>query len=67
MGPVTSHWTRATPAITRNTAIGARRRNTRGKVSAATNETFGVSPVSKIQPEKMRHRAPASAPSTAEA
>ena len=37
-GPLTSHCTKATVAMTEKTAIGARRRKTRGKISAATTQ-----------------------------
>ena len=64
-GPVTSHWTNATVAMARNTGMGARRRKTSGKVSAAANHRLGlVPPTWVIQPEHRTNSAAASVMST---
>jgi len=64
-GPLTSHCTNATAAMTRNTVIGARRRKTRGKLSAATISRFGDAPGGvKKAPEHSTNSAAASATST---
>ena len=46
---MTSHWTKATAAMVRKTVIGARRRKTRGKISAAANHGLGRLAVSITQ------------------
>ena len=67
-GPVTSHWTNATTEMARKTAMGARRRKTRGAVRAATSHRLGVvrpAPESTNQPEHSTNSTTARATSTA--
>ena len=64
-GPVTSHCTNATAAMTTKTAIGARRRKIRGKIRAATTKRFGCGAWSGTsQPEHRTKRTTAIATST---